>query len=223
MKKLIKTTYQNFFQVNEFVVKNSPMRTHYRSKNPFERILWQQKLTLMKSILHTIKYTNVLDVGCGDGAGISTVNKNANYTGLDISPTQIAYMKKNLNTWKRKRTGSISLIEHDAVPLPFKPATFDLILACDVIEHVLLPEKLLHEIKRVLKPHGYLFVSIPNEPIWEILRTLMFQLPARSPDHLSYIQESDITDIFPKVKYKKYIPNIIWSLHLMTLMLVQKN
>ena len=221
MKHLVHKNFQQFFQTNEFVVKNSPMRTHYLSKNPFEKILWQQKLTLMKSILHSIQYTNVLDIGCGDGAGISTLKKNADYTGLDISPTQIAYMKKNLITWKKKRSGSISLIEHDAVPLPFKPASFDLILACDVLEHVLEPEKLLHEIKRVLKPHGHLFVSVPNEPIWEILRTLLFRFPARSPDHLNYIQELDIIRIFPTVLYKKYIPNIIGSLHLITLMLVQ--
>jgi len=87
MKKLIKTTYQNFFRVNEFVAQTSPMRTHYLSKNPFEKLLWQHKLISMKSILRSIPYKTVLDIGCGDGAGLSTVKPSADYTGLDISPT----------------------------------------------------------------------------------------------------------------------------------------
>jgi ubiquinone/menaquinone biosynthesis C-methylase UbiE len=198
------------------------MRTHYLSKNPFEKLLWQHKLISMKSILRSLPYKTVLDIGCGDGAGLSTVKPSADYTGLDISPTQVTYMKQHFRSWKNKRSGTVSIIEHDAVPLPCPSKSFDLILACDVLEHVLEPEKLLSEIQRVLTPRGYLFVSIPNEPIWEILRTLMFRFPARSPDHLSYIQESDITAVFPKVKKKQYIPNIVGSFHLITLMLVQK-
>jgi ubiquinone/menaquinone biosynthesis C-methylase UbiE len=221
MKRLVHKNFQEFFQTNEFVAKNSPMRTHYFSKNLLEKMLWQQKLTSMKSILRSIEYSNVLDIGCGDGVGIQTVDNTANYTGLDISPTQIAYMEKHLPTWKNNRTGSMTLILHDAVPLPFKSSSFDLILACDVLEHVLEPEKLLQEIRRVLKPRGFLFISIPNEPIWEVLRTLMFRFPARSPDHISYIQESDISHVFPTILYKKRIPNIFKSLHLISLMLVQ--
>lgn len=221
MKKLIHTTYKDFFKVNEFVANTSPMRTHYHSKNPFEQLLWQKKLATMTELFHSIPYNTVLDIGCGDGAGIETIRSTASYTGIDISPTQLAYVKSQLPRLKKIHTGPLKLIQHDATTLPFKNQSMDLLIACDVLEHVLRPEQLLREMKRVVKPNGFIFVSIPNEPIWELLRTLLLRFPARSPDHLSYIQETDVTRIFPTVKYKKYLPNIGGSFHLITLMLLQ--
>jgi len=47
-------------------------------------------------------------------------------------------------------------------PLPFSDATFDLVVAKDLLEHLLAPERLLAEMRRVLKPEGRLVLSIPN-------------------------------------------------------------
>jgi SAM-dependent methyltransferase len=46
--------------------------------------------------------------------------------------------------------------------LPFGDATFDLVVAKDLIEHLLAPERLLAEARRVLKPDGRLVLSVPN-------------------------------------------------------------
>lgn len=43
---------------------------------------------------------------------------------------------------------------------------FDAVIAADVIEHVRRPEHLLAEIKRVLKPGGVVFASVPNFSHW---------------------------------------------------------
>lgn len=46
--------------------------------------------------------------------------------------------------------------------LPFAAATFDLITANMVVEHVANPERLFHEVSRVLKPGGAFLIHTPN-------------------------------------------------------------
>lgn len=222
MKKLIRTDFQSFFSVNEFVASTSPMRTHYGSTNPIERWIWHGKLAAMKDILGRIRYSDVLDIGCGDGGLLGTIDPTTNYTGIDISPTQLAYFKSILPTFNKHLPGKVSLTLGDATRLPFKQSSFDLVLACDVLEHVLDPTTVLNEIRRVLKPDGYSLFSIPNEPVWQVLRVLSGRWPPRSPDHLYFIEPQDIMRSFPKVAVVKYLPFSAPPLHLISILLVQR-
>lgn len=49
-----------------------------------------------------------------------------------------------------------------ALDLPFDAATFDTVLATQVLEHVPHPDRMLHEISRVLKPTGHLILTAPQ-------------------------------------------------------------
>lgn len=52
-------------------------------------------------------------------------------------------------------------IEEDV--FPFEDRSFDIILFCEIIEHLLIdPVKVLKEIKRILKPNGALILTTPN-------------------------------------------------------------
>ncbi len=62
----------------------------------------------------------------------------------------------------------------EAHPLPFPPETFDLVVFCEVIEHLTLdPTWALVEMHRVLKKDGYLMLSTPNALRWEYLRKML--------------------------------------------------
>jgi ubiquinone/menaquinone biosynthesis C-methylase UbiE len=63
-------------------------------------------------------------------------------------------------------------LEHNPIPLP--DASLDLVLCCEVIEHMDVdPMFLLAEINRVVKPGGHLFITTPNiasaRGVWKIL------------------------------------------------------
>jgi SAM-dependent methyltransferase len=84
----------------------------------------------------------VLDVGSGQGALQDLV---IDFTGLDISSTAARFYHK-------------PFVVGSATELPFPDDSFDAVWTIDVLEHVPQPEKALSEIRRVLRPDGYLFL-----------------------------------------------------------------
>ena len=54
--------------------------------------------------------------------------------------------------------------------IPIKKPVFDVVTALEIIEHVNKPEKVLKEIKRILKRNGKAIVSTPNNSfLWRII------------------------------------------------------
>ena len=49
----------------------------------------------------------------------------------------------------------------DAHELSFKDEVFDGVISTAVLEHVLYPDKVIHEIHRVLKKDGFIYSEIP--------------------------------------------------------------
>ena len=202
-KKLRDITVEEFIKVNEFVAHTSPMRSHYNSSNPLERWVWRQKKRKIQAFLEEIKIRSIVDLGCGDGGLIEIIDSTIFYTGIDISPTQLSFTKNYIKTIGRKNA---VVKEGDVTVLDFSDSEFDAALACDIVEHVLSPEKLFKEIKRIVKKDGYIIFGIPNEVMWEVARALTLKFPLRSPDHIHAIFTDDIKRNFPMVLKEVALP-----------------
>ncbi len=62
--------------------------------------------------------------------------------------------------------------------MPFKTETIDLVIASEVLEHILNTDLLLFEINRVLKNNGILVVTVPNvNYLLSYVMMLFFDLP----------------------------------------------
>ncbi len=103
------------------------------------------------------KTPKILEIGCGGGQFIRATKQNlpqADCVGCDISQTALD-KAKSLNDGVRYDLCSDKL--------PYADNTFDLVLVLDVLEHVDSPVDFTLEAKRVLKPGGLFFVSVPCE------------------------------------------------------------
>ncbi|MBT5755475.1 MAG: methyltransferase domain-containing protein [Acidimicrobiaceae bacterium] len=97
---------------------------------------------------------SVIDVGCGTGALIADLF-GADALGLDL-----------LTTHNASEAPLIRRIRGSVEQLPLGAGIADLVVALDVLEHV--DDKAgLREIQRVLRPGGYLVVTVPaHEALW---------------------------------------------------------
>ncbi len=73
---------------------------------------------------------------------------------VDISPPAVARLNRRGGV---AQSGEISA-------LPFGDAAFDLVLACDVLEHAADDQGAFRELVRVLRPGGVLIFSVPLHP-----------------------------------------------------------
>jgi 2-polyprenyl-3-methyl-5-hydroxy-6-metoxy-1,4-benzoquinol methylase len=59
-------------------------------------------------------------------------------------------------------SGETRFVGANAYALPFRPDSFDLVLAGEIVEHLRSPERVLRECSRVLVEDGLLIVTTPN-------------------------------------------------------------
>lgn len=126
-------------------------------KRNFLQYLWHTRK--LKSVVDLVDIVpnNILDVGCASGwflSEIFLVYPKANCVGVDVYKKAIDYGKK--------RYKELKLVQADAHNLPFKNDSFDLVICTEVLEHVVDPEKVLGEIKRVLSNDGIAIVEMDS-------------------------------------------------------------
>ncbi len=124
----------------------------YKNYIKFQNFQAKEILRELKKRKVLLSGKNVLELAVGTG-GYSPVfmKKSKSYIMNDISYPAILKFNKNIPFKKFDATKKY----------PFKDNTFDFIFCCSLIEHVKNPEKMLNEVKRVLKPSGYLYLSFP--------------------------------------------------------------
>ena len=99
------------------------------------------------------KDLQILDVGCGDGVISEPLVKMGHYVAaVDLPTVATSAHKSNVS----------SIMAGDAETLTFADATFDVIIASEVLEHMWAPENFINEAYRTLKPQGYLIIETPE-------------------------------------------------------------
>ena len=99
---------------------------------------------------------DILDAACGVGFGAHMLLAAgaAGVTGVDAFAAAIIEARERGRDGMRFEIG-------DLRDLPFEAASFDLVVCFEAIEHVDEQERMLDEIKRVLRPDGVLAISTP--------------------------------------------------------------
>jgi ubiquinone/menaquinone biosynthesis C-methylase UbiE len=112
---------------------------------------------ILKKALKTINISYCVDLGCGNGDDLLIVkacNPKAKCIGIDFG-------NWNSNLLIDRGIEPISVnIENQ--PLPFSDESVNLVIANQIIEHTKEIYWINHEIFRVLKVGGYLYLGIPN-------------------------------------------------------------
>jgi 2-polyprenyl-3-methyl-5-hydroxy-6-metoxy-1,4-benzoquinol methylase len=94
----------------------------------------------------------VLDFGCGSGALVAHLSRYGQAEGADVDEEAVDFCHQ-------RGLDSVRLVQ--AVSETYAPQSFDLVTALDVLEHVDDDSGLLRDLYTVLRPGGWLLVSVP--------------------------------------------------------------
>lgn len=98
------------------------------------------------------KKTKILQIGCGP---LDLINYLKGMKRYSLDPLADFYKEKFPVDYKKA-----NLVKGVGEDLPFKDEFFDIVLLPNVLDHTVNPEKVLSEIKRVLKKDGIFYFDI---------------------------------------------------------------
>jgi len=135
----------------------------------------------------------VLDVGCGAGGNLKTL-QDQGWQPYGVEISEIAAVHARELTEGQIHTGTIE-------SAPFPQASFDLVLMSHSLEHLPSPVDALRRIHRFLKDDGLLVIQVPN------VRSLEFKLFGRwwfqldPPRHFYQFDRASLTAILARAGF----------------------
>ena len=107
---------------------------------------------------------SILDLGCGNGSLTQQLAQvGYSMTGVEESASGIELA--------RQYAPDCNFIQANIYELPNEDLeqAFDVVIAAEVIEHLLYPRELIRTVKKCLKPGGHLVVTTPYHGYWKNL------------------------------------------------------
>ena len=109
----------------------------------------------------------LLDLGCGFGRhAFEAARRGASVVALDAGPEEVAQVRATLGAMvdagELAADDTASAVQGDALALPFAEATFDRVIASEVLEHIPDDIAAMRELARVLRPGGSMAVTVPR-------------------------------------------------------------
>jgi len=101
----------------------------------------------------------VLDIGCSSGyLARPLVARGCTVVGIEQDPVAAEEA--------REVCAEVLVGDAETVELPFEPASFDVVLCGDLIEHLRDPESFLARVRPLLRSDGRLVLTTPNVANW---------------------------------------------------------
>lgn len=132
------------------------------------------------------KGARLLEIGCGAGNFLLQATKRGyDVTGVEYSPYACARARQTLGGVGRVLQGEIEVVAAEV-------AAFDIVVLCDVIEHVRQPADFLRKVLAALRPGGLLLVVTPSTASWSA-RVMGRRWMELKPEHLFYFSPATLT------------------------------
>ncbi|MEO8026749.1 MAG: methyltransferase domain-containing protein [Bryobacteraceae bacterium] len=119
--------------------------------------LWNEHMARYAFAARFAAGGRVLDLGCGTGYGTAALAQMAREAvGVDVAEEAIEYARTSFPL------ANVEFIRSSATSVALPDASFDLITAFEIIEHIADWAALIREARRLLRAGGLFLVSTPN-------------------------------------------------------------
>ncbi len=129
----------------------------------------------------------VVDLSCGEGYGSQILSRTSKFVyGIDIDAASVAHASQ------KYPSQSLEFIQGDACSIPLEDNSVDAVISFETIEHVEHQDKMLLEIKRVLRSDGFSLISTPEK--FEYNK----QNPSKNPFHTSELSLNEFHELLKR-------------------------
>ena len=146
---------EHFSEWNEQMVRRYDPEVFHHHPRGVVRWVEHRRASAVINSVNANPEDRILDVGCG-AANILAQLPRGKRLGVDLSRFMVERARERLKSDAEVMLG-------DAEQLPFPSQSFDRVIASSLFSHVLHPDKVAAEIKRVVKPGGRIIVSVSDE------------------------------------------------------------
>jgi len=185
----------------------------YETRNPISRYLMDGFYRSVSELVSLTKATDIHEVGCGEGyLSVLLAEENKRVRASDFSSKVIEKandISKNSGKDIPFQVASI----YDLIP---EKDSAELIVCCEVLEHLEDPQRALQVLSSLAKP--YLIVSVPREPLWRVLNMARFKYLGslgNTPGHVqSWSRKSFIDMLKGEFDVIKVLSPLPWTMAL---------
>ena len=160
-------------------------------------LLWPDKTLRELKGRHPLPWRGegkVLDVGCGAGGNLKTLQDQGwNTHGIEISEVAAAHARELV-------TGNIHTGTLESAPFP--PKSFDLVFMSHSLEHLPSPSDALRLVHRLLKDDGLVVVTVPNVNSLEFKLFGRWWFPLDPPRHFYHFEKHSLSGIFSQAGFR---------------------
>jgi SAM-dependent methyltransferase len=117
---------------------------------------WRWEFDVAIQVLEQRGWSRVLEVGCGEGVLLDKLKSQGEVWGVDINRAAV------LRARERGIHAFCGSLE-DFVVIAHRSVQFDAVLFFHLLEHLGDPLLFLQDCRRILRPRGWILLSIPNE------------------------------------------------------------
>ena len=127
--------------------------------NPLRVFQQQIEIKWLRSMMSLKPGADILEIGCGRGAGANLIFQNFQPSRLHILDLDLKMIQKAGSHLCTASKDAVNMYVGDAVDLPFKTDSLDAVFGFGFLHHVPDWRRGLSEIARILKPAGVYYIE----------------------------------------------------------------
>jgi SAM-dependent methyltransferase len=156
----------------------------YTTRNPLARLLVANFMSTLRQLVSTSRAREIHEVGCGEGyLSLMLAAEGLRVRGSDRSPEVVSEARRQAAA----RDLAVAFEVADLYGLEPGRDGAELVLCCEVLEHLPDPGRALQTLAALARP--FLILSAPREPLWRALnlaRGRYWRDLGNTPGHLQH-------------------------------------